>query len=161
MAKVVETKKDLPFIVVSPQTPTRGWNPEALDALLDRIILDYRVDRDRVYLTGLSMGRLWDLGAGGRPSRAVRGHRPDLRRRQPQGRFQDQGSADLGLPTEPRTRPSPLARSQEMVDALKAVGSDVKFTVYPDAVHDSWTETYDNPELYTWFLSHKRGGAKP
>ena len=32
----------------------------------------------------------------------------------------------------------------------------MKLTVYPQAQHDSWTETYDNPELYTWFLSHKR-----
>ncbi len=35
----------------------------------------------------------------------------------------------------------------------------VRTTIYPDAAHDSWTETYDNPELYTWFLSHTtRGG---
>ena len=54
----------------------------------------------------------------------------------------------------------PLARSQEMVDALKAAGSDVKFTVYPDAVHDCWTETYDNPEVYSWLLSHKKGESR-
>ncbi len=43
-----------------------------------------------------------------------------------------------------------------MVDALKRAGNDVKFTVYPDAGHDAWTETYNNPELFQWFLSHKR-----
>jgi hypothetical protein len=43
-----------------------------------------------------------------------------------------------------------------MVDALKACGSNVRFTVYSDAGHDSWTETYDNPELYGWFLQHTR-----
>ena len=50
-----------------------------------------------------------------------------------------------------------------MVKALKEAGNDqVKFTVYPDAGHDSWTETYDNPELYSWFLAHtKSGKAKP
>ena len=47
-----------------------------------------------------------------------------------------------------------------MVDALKKAGHEVKFTVYPDAGHDSWTKTYNNPELYKWFLAHKRRGAK-
>ena len=38
-------------------------------------------------------------------------------------------------------------------------GGDVRLTIYPDAAHDSWTETYDNPELYTWFPSHTTGGG--
>jgi predicted peptidase len=42
-----------------------------------------------------------------------------------------------------------------MVDAVKKAGGDAKLTVYPEAEHDSWTETYNNPELYQWFLSHK------
>lgn len=43
-----------------------------------------------------------------------------------------------------------------MVDALKKLKSDVKLTVYPEANHDSWTATYDNPELYEWLLQQKR-----
>jgi len=50
----------------------------------------------------------------------------------------------------------PLKEDQEMVDAVKQCGGDVKFTVYPEAGHDAWTQTYNNPDLYTWFLSHKR-----
>jgi predicted peptidase len=50
----------------------------------------------------------------------------------------------------------PLLGSQQLVDALKRVGGNVRFTVYPNAMHDSWTETYNNPELYEWFLSHRR-----
>ena len=29
-------------------------------------------------------------------------------------------------------------------------------SVYPDAAHDCWTETYDNPKLYDWLLQQKR-----
>jgi predicted peptidase len=43
-----------------------------------------------------------------------------------------------------------------MIEALKAAGGNPKFTVYPDAGHDSWTATYDNPEFYTWLLAQKR-----
>ena len=44
-----------------------------------------------------------------------------------------------------------------MVDAFKRAGNqNVKLTVYPEADHDSWTETYNNQDLYTWFLQHTR-----
>ena len=43
-----------------------------------------------------------------------------------------------------------------MVNALKKFGCEVKFTVYPGVGHDSWTQTYSNPQLYEWFLEHER-----
>jgi len=50
----------------------------------------------------------------------------------------------------------PLYESQRMVEALRAQGSNAKITVYPDAAHDVWTQTYETPELYEWLLSHRR-----
>ena len=58
------------------------------------------------------------------------------------------GAKDTGVPLE---------RSQVMVDELKKNGGNPKLTIYPEAGHDSWTETYDNPELYKWLLEQKRG----
>lgn len=54
----------------------------------------------------------------------------------------------------------PLERSEKMAEALKKNGGNVKFTVYPEAGHDSWTETYANPDLYKWLLEQKRGQKK-
>lgn len=154
--KLVDEKDDFPFIVISPQSPRRGgWDRYALKGLLDEVLANYHVDRDRVYLTGLSMGGYgtWTLAAaypeyfaaiapicgGGDPDGA--GQLKDL----PIWVFH--GAKDEAVP---------LRRSEEMVAALKKLGADVKFTIYPEAGHDSWTETYANPELYQWFLSHKR-----
>ena len=53
----------------------------------------------------------------------------------------------------------PLSESERLVDALEKCGGNVKLTVYPRAAHDSWTETYNNPELYSWFLSYRVGGS--
>lgn len=53
----------------------------------------------------------------------------------------------------------PLEQSQSMVDALRASGGNVKLTVYLGVEHDSWTQTYDNAELYEWFLQHRRAPA--
>jgi predicted peptidase len=43
-----------------------------------------------------------------------------------------------------------------MVEAVKLAGGSPRFTIYPEAEHDSWTETYDNPELYRWLLQQTR-----
>jgi predicted peptidase len=46
--------------------------------------------------------------------------------------------------------------SRKMVAAIKAAGGNVKYTEYPDAHHNIWKRTYDNPELYKWLLAQKR-----
>jgi predicted peptidase len=153
--KIVETK-DLPFIVVSPQCPViQRWSPAILKELLDDILLTYRTDEERIYLTGLSMGGFgtWDLSmeypemfaalapicGGGDPSRVERiQHIPT---------WVFHGAKDPVVSLE---------RSEEMVNALKKINSNVKFTVYPEATHDSWTETYNNEKLYEWFLEQKK-----
>ena len=153
--KIVE-QQDLPFVIVSPQCPAdEWWSPEILDKLLDEVLIKHRIDPGRIYLTGLSMGGYgtWTLAT----------QYPD--------RFAAItpicGGGDTTLVQTIRHIPVwvfhgakdpvvPLQRSEEMVGALKRAGADVKFTVYPEAGHDSWTETYDNPELYEWFLTHRK-----
>lgn len=59
--KIVEECDDFPFITVSPQCPsTTMWifEIDSLFELIKNIIIDYRVDIHRIYLTGLSMGGL-------------------------------------------------------------------------------------------------------
>jgi len=54
----LESEPDFPFIVVSPQCPAGEiWTDiEAVDALLDQVMRDYRIDAQRIYITGHSMG---------------------------------------------------------------------------------------------------------
>lgn len=158
LPKFLEKGGDYPFIAVSPQCPSdESWSAEVLINLLDEVTGRYPVDPDRLYLTGLSMGGFgtWTLATehpdrfaaiapicgGGRPSMV------DTIKHIPTWVFHGD-----------RDRVVPLHRSEEMVEALKRAGGDVRFTVYPEAGHDSWTETYANPELYTWFLAHTRSG---
>ena len=148
--------REFPFIVVAPQCPEgEDWRPESLLALMDAVCAAYPVDADRIYVTGLSHGGIgtWALAA----------------------RYPDRFAAIapicgpfLWLPFE-RLRKVPVwcfhgamdgvvsvDDSIRMVRQLRGAGVDVRFTVYPDADHDSWTATYANPELYDWFLTHAR-----
>ncbi|HUH34053.1 MAG TPA: prolyl oligopeptidase family serine peptidase, partial [Daejeonella sp.] len=50
----------------------------------------------------------------------------------------------------------PPENSQTIVNALKAKGADVKFTLYPDANHNSWDQAFAEPQLLPWLFSHKK-----
>lgn len=154
--KLIDEGKNFEFIIVSPQCPEKQWwSAELLNKLLDEVIVKYRVDEERIYVTGLSMGGYgtWDL-ASEYPQRLAAiapicgGGNPELvwnLRHIPVWVFH--GAKDEIVP---------FGMSEIMVKSLKKYNNDVKFTVYPEARHDSWTETYNNPELYEWFLQHKK-----
>lgn len=156
--KIVDKQKDFPFIVVSPQCPKDDWwtdKIEVLIHLLDDIVARYNVDTERIYLTGLSMGGYgsWAL-ASEYPERFAAvapicggGNRIMAFRLKDIPVWAFHGAKDNVVP---------LKQSEEMVNAIKAHGGDAKLTVYPNAGHDSWTETYNNKELYDWFLKHRK-----
>lgn len=158
--KLIEQGKDFPFIVVSPQCPReRQWEPLELSALLDDVIARHKVDEDRIYVTGLSMGGFgtWRLAAYS-PERFAAiapicggGEVYWTRRLTHLPVWVFHGAKDQSVPLE---------RSQQMVDALERNGGNVKLTIYPDAGHDSWTQTYDDPEFYKWLLSQRRKQAE-
>ena len=162
--KVVEKAparvKEFPFIAVSPQCPADDrWaavdNLLALSALLDEIEATHRVDPDRVYCTGLSMGGFGTFAlAATQPDRFAAiapvcggGDRTSARRIAKIPAWVFHGAKDETVP---------LSSSAEMVQWMARFGGSPRFTVYPDAGHDSWTETYANPELYRWLLSQVR-----
>lgn len=153
--KLVKNGKDFPFILVSPQCPKdQLWQPVELTALLDDIEKKYKVDKDRIYVTGLSMGGFgtWSLAAY-TPNRFAAlvpicggGEKFWVKKIKHVPIWVFHGAKDGAVPLE---------RSQVLVDVLKKADADVTFTVYPDAGHDSWTETYNNPKVYEWLLEQK------
>ncbi len=163
IAKIAEQRSDLPFITVSPQCPAdRWWTQLILELrwLVDEVVHQYPVDTRRIYLTGLSMGGFgaWDMAM--RFPQLFAALAPIC------GGVYHPLLSNIcvikDLPTwvfhGAKDETVPLSQSEAAVKALKDCGGNVRFTVYPKAGHDSWTETYDNPELYTWFLSHTRQG---
>jgi predicted peptidase len=146
-------------IIVSPQCPSQQWwNTGDLKLLCDDLLKSHPIDSSRVYLTGLSMGGFatWTLLAeypqfwaaavpicgGGDPQKAASFKHVPL--------WVFHGAKDPAVP---------LKASQEMVDALKSVGADPKFTIYPEEAHQSWIPAYKDPSLWKWLLSQKRATA--
>jgi predicted peptidase len=161
--KLIAAGADFPAIIVSPQAPAGDWwtyRVSDLLALLDEVIERYNVDEDRVYVTGLSMGGYgaWALlvaapqrfaaavpicgGGNAAIARYSRGLREV-----PVWAFH--GDADEGVP---------LQESVDMVETIQdAGGTRIELTIYPGVDHDSWTQTYDNPAVWEWLWSQRRG----
>jgi predicted peptidase len=161
LPKQVEQGRQFPFLVVSPQCPRNcGWNPEAVLELIDFICKSFPVDRDRIFLTGHSMGAFctWEtaclapdrfaavvpLCGGGDVIQAKRlVHTPV---------WAFHGVKDKTVAIE---------ESRSMVDAINNCGGTAKLTEYPDAGHDINDITYESPQLYEWLLAQRRVSPSP
>lgn len=147
-------------VMLAPQCPAETyWQPDEVAALVKKVIKEENIDSSRVYLTGLSMGGYGVWATGGKYPELFAAmapvcgaiYRPIYRNAQ---HLKDMpiwvfhGAMDNVVLPE---------NSNNMVRALQEAGNNtVKYTVYPFANHNSWTKTYNNPDLYNWLLSQKK-----
>jgi predicted peptidase len=152
--KHVLTHPEFPFILVAPQTKG-GFDDRAVMRLLDEVTNKYRVEKNQVYLTGLSMGggTTWNIAAK---------HTDRFAAIVPVSGVPYAGDA-AKLATLPiwvfhgaRDNIISVEFSRKMVAALKAAGGNVKYTEFPKSHHNIWSKVYDDPELYSWLLAQKR-----
>lgn len=169
-----ESRAKYPCFLIAPQCPTGkrwaevDWSAAKHDmppepgetmalllGLIDSLVKDLPIDKKRIYVTGLSMGGYgtWDILA----------RRPDFFA----AGMPICGGADEK--TAPRIVKIPVwvfhgdkdtavkvERSRNMVEALKKAGGMPKYTEYPGVGHNSWTQTYANPEVLQWLFGQKR-----
>lgn len=152
----VEQGKKFPFILLTPLCPSyEWWSTDVIEGLIADISRRYRVDADRIYLTGLSMGGfgVWALAAK-HPERYA-------------AILPICGEGELGWAGRLAAVPTwafhgeldpvvPVARTREMVSALRAAGGRPKQTIYRKLYHDAWTKTYANEAVYAWMLKQRR-----
>ena len=161
--KLVASGKEFPFILASPQCPPgQVWNAATLIALLDELQATLPVDGRRVYVTGLSMGGYgtWELAVK-HPERfaavvPICGGGERIRTLLP---ARHEALKTLGVWAFHGAKDNVVvpAESERMVEAFKRAGNAaVKYTVYPEAGHDSWTQAYNDPALFDWLLRQSR-----
>ena len=156
------------FIVVAPQCAHfEVWDDAALLDLIDHLVADHRVDRARIYVSGMSMGGfgVWSLAmrhphrfaaiapicGGGRVADIARTGRERAAELRRLGIWAFHGARD---------RVVPLEESERMVEAARRHGvAEARLTVYPEVEHDAWTATYANPDVYAWLLRHTAPSA--
>ncbi len=139
---------------VSPKKPS---DPMRLTKrMLDQFLKDNAVDADRIYVMGLSMGGFgtWDFaqrypdvvaaaapicgGADNATAERIK-HIPI---------WTFHGSADTAVWPE---------RTRSMVEELKNVKGNIRYSEYAKVGHNSWSRAFAEPELLTWMFAQKRG----
>jgi predicted peptidase len=167
-----------PFIIVMPQClEKKVWGEPDMQAqalaALDASIKEFHGDRNRVYLTGLSMGGYgtWEIAAThpGRFAALVpicSGIRP----------LKDWPQLSVAIAADTKTADPyaevarrvattpiwmfhgdgdpavPVTESRHMAEALTAVNAKFKYTEYPGVGHNSWEKAYAEPDLVPWML---------
>ena len=157
LPRKIESEPSFPFVVVSPQCPAGEiWTDvEALGALLDHIQTAYRIDSDRIYVTGHSMG--------GRGALYVA------------YRFPQRFAAILALsPLSPITAwgeklakvplwilhgdadsIAQVADTKELARSIEAAGGHPRIEILPARDH-SLLDIYERPDIYKWLIQQKR-----
>ncbi len=157
LPQLVEQDESFPFVVVSPLCPAGEiWtDTEMLIGILDEVASKYRIDADRVYLTGHSMGGrgTWYL-AYKYPERFAA-----IAPMSPVSTISAWVSKLKNVPVwafhGAKDNIAPIGESKTLVDALKTTGSEVKFTELTDRDHFI-LDMYEDKQLYEWFLQHRR-----
>ncbi|HJZ68872.1 MAG TPA: alpha/beta hydrolase-fold protein [Blastocatellia bacterium] len=178
---ITRQQTSFPFVVVLPQCPKgRWWTEPEMQSLalkaLDEAAKEFKGDSKRTYLTGLSMGGYgsWVIAASN-PKRFAAlavvcgGVRPPPRLNLPDSARPPEPSADpygaiaakIGKTpvwvfhgsADPAV---PVTESRKMVEALKAIGGNVRYNEYEGVGHNSWDKAYAEPELFPWLLSLRR-----
>ena len=169
-----EGRRQFPCFVLVPQCPPekmwidKHWalkehamSPEPTDemkavvAMLRQVMDQEAVDKNRVYLTGLSMGGYgaWELAA----------RHPDLFAAVVPicgGGDERQVSKLVGLPIwawhGTLDQAVPVERSRRMIEAIRAAGGNPFYTELEHVNHNSWSPAYHSPDLLAWMFRQTR-----
>ncbi len=151
--QLVARGEKLPYILVSPQCPKAdNWSSSTqqtrITELLDSIVSKFGGNKDRIYLTGLSMGGSgsWRMAAD-HPERFAavvpicgRGQSTDAEKLKSLPMWVFCGDQD-GV----------FKANEEMVQSIvKAGGQSIRFTSLENVGHNSWSAAYATPDLYQW-----------
>lgn len=154
---ITETHADFPFVTVAPLCNENTWFDmfERLKLLAQAVPTMEFADPERIYIMGASMGGYgtWQMirslpglfaaavpicGGGMYWQATQLAHLPI---------WAFHGMLDTTVAVDESIR---------MVKAVKRAGGDAKLTIYPENTHDAWSDTYGNPEVFAWLLSHRR-----
>lgn len=154
--QLIAEQKNLPFITISPQSDRPdGWDIEMLHGLLQDAKKRYRVDEDRIYLTGLSMGGFGTISLAQKYPDEFAAIAPVCGGGDTSGAWKLRHIAAWFFHGA-KDDIVPPAGSINMVNTLKRYSKDVNMTLYPEANHNSWDSTYNKPLLYEWLLAQSR-----
>ncbi|WP_420321940.1 alpha/beta hydrolase-fold protein [Flagellimonas sp.] len=126
-----------------------------LEGLLKHLKKTYKLDKNRMYVGGLSMGGMGTFELVKRNPKVFAaafpicgGANPEISKKLKRPHWWVfHGSADQVVPEK---------YSSQMVNAMKSKGINVKYSVYEGVGHNSWDNAFAEPELLPWLFSKSK-----
>jgi len=156
---ILARPEGFPAIVVFPQA-RKTWAADSADAkaalaILDDVLAHYKGDRDRVVLTGLSMGGSGSWGLAASQPERFRAVVPICGRGRP-----ETATALRSLPiwtiVGDADRLETIQNVRLMTESLHTLGSSPRETEYRGVGHNSWDRAYNDPTVIDWILAQSR-----
>ena len=112
-------------------------------------------DNDRFYVGGLSMGAMGTFELLRRKPKAFASafaicggdHVENVKKYKKVPLWIFHGGKDTTVP---------ILKSEIVVNELKRLNGNVKFSIYPEAGHNSWDAAFAEPEFLSWLFSFKK-----
>lgn len=159
--KGVEKGLDIPAYLVAPQLPSGPWNADKVDEIVSYMIATYKIDEDRIYVTGMSLGSYGTMKyVGEYPNRVA-------------AAISICGGGDLNDACNLAQVPIkvihgdkdfivPLSESQKIVNAVKKCNKQapIELQVVKGGNHGSVEDLYRHMDLYNWLLQHSKAKNK-
>lgn len=162
--------EQVPAIVLLPQCRKGSyWSDPEMDAMvtgsLEQTVSEFDADRERLYLTGVSMGGYgaWHL-ASEHPGRfaavvSICGGSPLLTGDRFTSVAQRVAQTPVWVFHGTADKVVPVSESRQMVEALKALKGNVRYSEYKGVGHNVWLKALAEPELLPWLLKQRLNGA--
>lgn len=154
--------RNFPFIIISPQCPlSLRWETENwFEPFYKEIVGRYRIDTNRIYLTGFSLGGsgTWYLAikysklfTAIAPMSGFTSHNEfiyrHVKRLNNMHIWAFHGKMDLTVPYE---------ETERMVQKIQKKNKHILFTSEPNIGHGIHWNIYPDQDLYDWFLKQKK-----
>ena len=153
--KLIEAGKEFPFYLFAPQNPyKRGlWDDRMVNYMVDELIDSLNIDTKRIYLTGLSRGGngIWRMAINnpGKYAAMISICAAAI----PMFYLNRVANLPVWFFHGEQDTVIPVQQTITAYGKMKIVNEKTRITLYPDAGHDSWTKTFENPSIYDWLLS--------
>ncbi|MCE7992472.1 MAG: prolyl oligopeptidase family serine peptidase [Roseivirga sp.] len=142
------------FIFAKKGKPTKAMKGalSLIDSLVD---LTY-VDNNRIYISGLSMGGMGTFELVSRRPKTFAAAMPICGGDNPKSAGIYATRLPFWVFHGARDNVVPSKFSEQMVEAIKAQGGNAKFSLYPNANHNSWDKAFAEPEFLSWLFSQSK-----
>ena len=155
-------KREFPFIIVAPQCPiNQRWSTDNwFENFYKEITSKYRVDSNKVYLTGVSLGGsgTWYLAIKYPEKFAAIAPMSGFTRHIDYIMENTDKLIDIPIWAfhGKKDKVVQFEDTEWMINNLEGQNNDLKFTADPEADHGMYWSVYPKQELYDWFLKHDK-----